>query len=198
VREEDENPDQDFEEDEFGDILGNEPLQPEDTPEGFSPRRGDFDGLLESEGLPEIENRQPRDLDEKEVKVVGVYEHQEQGLPPAAFVLLRDNRGRQVLIWIGRFEAYAISLALEGATLDRPMTHDLMKTLLERLGHKVERIVIDDLWQDTYYAKITVTLNGNTIDIDSRPSDAIALALRMKAPIYMAESVLQQAAREEP
>ncbi|MHB0912847.1 MAG: bifunctional nuclease family protein [Armatimonadota bacterium] len=146
------------------------------------------------EELPaEIENLQPRRLDEKEVKVMGVYEHQEQGMPPAAFVLLRDNQGRQVLIWIGRFEAYAISVALEGGSYDRPMTHDLLKIMVDRLGGKVERIVIDDLWQDTYYAKISISTASEPLEVDARPSDAIALALRADASIYMAEAVLDQA-----
>lgn len=154
------------------------------------------------EGLTsEIENRQPRRLDEKEVQVIGVYEHQEQGLPPGlsppAFVLLRDKQGRQVLIFIGRSEAFAISLALEEKTSERPLTHDLMKNLADRLGCKIEQVLIDDLWQDTYYAKIAISVNGNSIEIDSRPSDAIALALRAKAPIYMAEYVLEQAAINE-
>lgn len=154
------------------------------------------------EGLTsEIENRRPRKLDEKEVEVVGVYEHQEEGMPPGhsspAFVLLRDKLGRQVLIWVGRFEAYSISIALEGITFDRPMTHDLLKNILDRLGGTVDRILIDDLWQDTYYAKISVTSNGVSADIDCRPSDAIALALRTKSPIYMAESVLEQSAISE-
>ena len=172
----DENPD---------DILREEPL------------RKDASEEPKEDLTSEIENRQPRRLDEKEVKVMGVYEHQEQGMPPAAFVLLRDNRGRQVLIWIGRFEAYAISVALEGNSFDRPMTHDLLKSLVDRLGGTIERIIIDDLWQDTYYAKITVSANGKVVDLDSRPSDAVALALRVDAPIYMAESVLEQAAVNE-
>lgn len=150
---------------------------------------------LESPLGSEIENLQPRNLEQKEVKVMGVYEHQEQGLPQALkdtyFVLLRDNLARQVLIWIGRFEAYAISVALEGASFDRPMTHDLLKNMVEKLGGTVERIVIDDIWQDTYYSKISVALDGNVVDVDARPSDAIALALRVKAPIYMAESILE-------
>ncbi|HUV03581.1 MAG TPA: bifunctional nuclease family protein [Armatimonadota bacterium] len=171
----------------------------EQPPEGQSEDSGleGIDDLLTSE----IENRQPRRLDEKEVEVVGVYEHQEQGMPsgysPPAFVLLRDKQNRQVLIWVGRFEAYAISVALESVASDRPMTHDLLKNVLDRLGGKVERVLIDDLWRDTYYAKITVSMNGNTMDIDSRPSDAIALALRAKVPIYMAESVLEQASVDE-
>lgn len=155
-----------------------------------------------SEGIPPFdepnenpEAGEPQDLDEKEVKVMGVYEHQQQGTPqPQAFVLLRDNRGRSVLIWIGRFEAIAISVALEGAAADRPMTHDLLKNVIERMGGTIERIVIDDLFHDTYYAKIAVQVDGKSMDIDSRPSDAIAVALRAKAPIYMAETVLEQAA----
>lgn len=162
----------------------------------------------EDEGLPEIkgsdgfftsetENWQPKPLDEKQVEVVGVFEQHEQGMPlgasPHAFVLLRDNQGRQVLIWVGRAEAYAISVALESITFDRPMTHDLLKNVIERLEGKVESVLIDDLWHDTYYAKISVFRKGETIQIDSRPSDAIALALRCKAPIFMAESVLQTA-----
>lgn len=144
----------------------------------------------------EMENRGPRRLDEKEVKVMGVYEHQEQGSPPTAFVLLRDNNDRKVLIWIGRFEAYAISVALEGAMYDRPMTHDLLKSMIDHLKATVERIIIDDLWQDTYYAKITVATVSGNVEIDARPSDAIALALRCNAPIFMAENVIEQAARE--
>jgi uncharacterized protein len=145
----------------------------------------------------EIENRQPRKLDEKEVKVQGVYEHQEQGMAPSAFVLVKDNQGRQVVIFIGRPEAVAISVALEGASFPRPMTHDLLKIVIERLGGRVERIVIDDLWQETYYARISVCANAEVLEIDSRPSDAIALALRVGAPIYMAESVLEQSASED-
>lgn len=155
---------------------------------------------IEQNPTSEIENRQPRRVEEKEVQVVGVYEHEEQGAPghaAPAFVLLRDNQGRQVLIWVGRFEGYAISVALEGMSFDRPMTHDLLKSALDRLGGRVERVLIDDLWQDTYYAKISVSTNGKAIDIDSRPSDAIALALRAKAPIYMAESVLEEASVSE-
>lgn len=144
---------------------------------------------------PDRESSEERRLEEKEVKVVGVYEHQDAATAqPAAFVLLRDNQGRSVLIWIGRPEAFAISVALEGASADRPMTHDLMKNLIQRLGGTVERIIIDDLWHDTYYAKIHIAVNGSVLEIDSRPSDAIALGLRAKAPIYMAEAVLEQAA----
>lgn len=167
--------------------------EPDEVPE-FLPNPD----IIEDGLTSEIENRTPRRIEEKEVEVVGVYEPQDQTLLPggasSAFVLLRDKQNRQVLIWIGRFEAYAISVVLENITFDRPMTHDLLKNVLERLGGTVERILIDDLWQDTYYAKISVSVNGNVIDIDSRPSDAIALALRTRAPIFMAESVLAQCA----
>ncbi|MHB1000251.1 MAG: bifunctional nuclease family protein [Armatimonadota bacterium] len=158
------------------------------------------------EGLTsEIENRQPRELQEKEVIVMGVYEHTDQGLPVASssvtperyFILLSDNIGRKVAIWIGKFEAYAISIALEGASFDRPMTHDLLKSFLDKLSAKVERILIDDLWQETYYAKISISTANGLIDIDARPSDAVALAVRAHAPIYMAESVLEQTAISE-
>ena len=172
----------------------------EDSTGRERPDRNDsarFDEDLTSE----IENRQPRQLNEKEVQVIGVYEHQEQGLPqgfsPPAFVLLRDNQGRQVLIYIGRSEAFAISLALEDKTSDRPLTHDLIKNLADRLGCKIDQVLIDDLWQDTYYAKIAVSVNGKSLEIDARPSDAIALALRAKAPIYMAEYVLEHASINE-
>ena len=156
---------------------------------------------IPSEGLPDFgeppdrESSEDRRLEEKEVKVIGVYEHQDVATSQqATFVLLRDNHGRSVFIYIGRPEAFAISIALEGASADRPMTHDLLKNIIHRLGGSVERIIIDDLWHDTYYAKIHITLNGSELEIDSRPSDAIALGLREKAPIYMAESVLEQAA----
>ena len=138
-------------------------------------------------------------LEEKEVKVVNVYESREQGGHQAAeyVVLLRDVRGRSVLILIGKFEAMAISLAHEGASADRPLTHDLLNNVIAKMGGTVERILIDDLWNNTYYAKIDVNYDGKQAQFDSRPSDAIALALRAKAPIYMVEAVLERAAIQE-
>jgi hypothetical protein len=143
------------------------------------------------EGEPE--NRQPRPLNEKEVKVVGVYEQAETVIPGMAqtFVLLQDNLGRKVPIWVGRFEALAISMAIEGERFDRPMTHDLIKNLLDRLGITVDRVIIDDLWQDTFYAKLILLRQNDLIEVDCRPSDAVAVALRTGAPIYMAESVIE-------
>lgn len=143
----------------------------------------------------EPENRAPRPLNEKEVKVLGVFEHADPNIPgPGAsqiFVLLQDNMGRKIPIFIGRFEALAISMAMEGEEVDRPMTYDLVKVLIERLGANVERVVIDDLWQDIFYAKVTVAKNGDLHDIDCRPSDALNIALRFRAPIYMAEEVIE-------
>lgn len=161
--------------------------------EGFA--EGEYGDMRPPEGFPD---RGDEPMEEHEVKVMGVYEQQDQGGRKDAFVLLRDNQNRSVLIMIGRFEAFAISVALEGKTADRPMTHDLMNNVINRMGGKVERILIDDLWHNTYYAKIDLALNGSMVQIDSRPSDAIALGIRAKAPIFMAEAVLQQAAvREE-
>lgn len=150
----------------------------------------------------ETENRTPRSLNEKEVKVMGIWGMQDPQNPSAppkqTFVLLRDNRGRKAPIFIGPYETLAIQMALEGTSPERPMTWDLLKSTIDRLGGTVERITIDDLWQGTFYAKITVAQNGgDSVDIDSRPSDAIALALRTRAPIYMAEDVIEVAGREE-
>lgn len=153
-------------------------------------------------GPSEEGERPPRDsevVDEKEVKVVGVYEHREEGNPqPATFVLLKDTAERSVLIFIGKFEAMSIWLALEGTSADRPLTHDLLNNVIDRMGGKIERVLIDDLWNSTYYAKVTIASNGKAIHVDARPSDGIAVALRAKAPIFMAEAVLEKAAvREE-
>ena len=151
----------------------------------------------ETEPLPGEESL-PNKIEEREVKVVGVYEHPDAvGGQATPFVLLRDNKGRSVLIWIGRFEAASISMAIEGIVVERPLTHDLIRNIIDKIGWKIERILIDDLFNETYYAKITVVRNGDTMDIDSRPSDAIAIGLRVRAPIYMAETVLEQAAVNE-
>ena len=138
-------------------------------------------------------------LGEKEVSVAGVFEQHDQAAdqPSAYVVLLRDAEGRSVPIWIGRFEAMAISLALEGATADRPLPYDMFNNVIAKLGGRVERILIDDLWNNTYYAKISISVDGKSLDADSRPSDAIAMSLRAKAPIFVAESVLRRAAVTE-
>ncbi len=150
----------------------------------------------------ETENRAPRSLNEKEVKVMGIWGAQDpsnpDGPPKQTFVLLRDNRGRKAPIFIGPFETMAIQMALEGVSPERPLTHDLLKLAIDKLGGTVERITIDDLWQQTFYAKVTIaSKDGVTQDIDARPSDAIALALRTRSPIYMAEDVIETAGRED-
>ena len=109
-------------------------------------------------------------------------------------VILKDNEDKRVLpIWIGLFEANAIALELEKITTPRPMTHDLMRDLISGMNAQVTKIVVNDLKNNTFYAVIHLSLNGNHIVIDSRPSDAIALALRSDAPIYVATEVVNKA-----
>ncbi len=129
------------------------------------------------------------------VKVEGVYEDKEG----KTFVVLRDASGRHLPIWIGPFEALAITFALypDRVLLPRPLTHDLLKNIIEKLQVQVEKIVVDDLFHDTYYAKIYLAIDDRVIFVDSRPSDAIALALRVSAPIYVLERVFLEAAKGE-
>jgi len=109
-------------------------------------------------------------------------------------VILKNISGESVLpIWVGIFEANAIALQVENITTPRPMTHDLIKTLLDDLGATLQKIVICELKDSTFYANIYLTRNGETLKIDSRPSDAIALALRADATIHVEESVVEQA-----
>ncbi len=109
-------------------------------------------------------------------------------------VILKDNEDTRVLpIWIGLFEANAIALELEKITTPRPMTHDLMRDLISGMDAQVTKIVVNDLKNNTFYAVIHLSLNENHIVIDSRPSDAIALALRSEAPIYVATEVVNKA-----
>ena len=111
-------------------------------------------------------------------------------------VLLREADGqRRVLpIFIGPVEATAIAFALQGVVTQRPMTHDLLKDLLTALGAEVERIVITELRDRTFYAEIQMTRNGTACSVSSRPSDAIALAVRVDAPIFASTEVLDDAA----
>ena len=108
-------------------------------------------------------------------------------------VILNDETDKEILpIWIGKFEANAICFILEGITPPRPMTHDLTKNVLDTLGVKIISIVINNLKDNTYYAKIHLQSGGSEVVVDSRPSDAIALALRASAPIFVAEDVLEK------
>jgi bifunctional DNase/RNase len=109
-------------------------------------------------------------------------------------VLLKEDEGERYLpIWIGAAEAAAIAFALQGVVTPRPMTHDLMKNLLDEVGAQVQRIEITELREGTYYANINMRMNGNAYEISARPSDAIALAVRVEAPIFADEEVLTDA-----
>jgi bifunctional DNase/RNase len=109
-------------------------------------------------------------------------------------IILRDRDGQKVLpIWVGIFEANAIALQIENITTPRPMTHDLLRNVINDLHASVQKIVVSDLKENTFYAIIYLAVNGNTLSIDSRPSDAIALALRARAPIFVEESVIDNA-----
>jgi uncharacterized protein len=112
-------------------------------------------------------------------------------------VLLKTADGNKFLpIWIGHPEAAAILMKLQGASTPRPMTHDLVTSMLGELDAQVVRITVTELKENTFYASITVQQNGSEIEIDSRPSDAIALAVRADAPIFAAEEVIEESAIE--
>jgi hypothetical protein len=112
-------------------------------------------------------------------------------------VLLKTADGNKFLpIWIGHPEAAAILMKLQGATTPRPMTHDLVTEMLSQLDAQVVRITVTELRDSTFYAQITVAQDGSEIEIDSRPSDAIALAIRAEAPIFVADRVIEESAIE--
>ena len=109
-------------------------------------------------------------------------------------IILKDVDERKALpIWVGIFEANAIALELEKVSTPRPMTHDLLKSVLDGLGVTVRQVIVNDLKDNTFFAVIELNSNGAVINIDSRPSDAIALALRVNAPIFVADNVVAQA-----
>jgi bifunctional DNase/RNase len=109
-------------------------------------------------------------------------------------VILRDKDGQKVLpIWVGIFEANAIALQIENIATPRPMTHDLLRNVIHDLKAEVQKIVVCDLQENTFYALIYLELNGGTVAIDARPSDAIALALRTRAPIFVEDTVIDNA-----
>lgn len=164
----------------------------------FGDWRPEDEGKKASEGSSGDPERRPqRALNEKEVRVVNVYEVDTGNAKESTtFVLLRDNAGREFKIFVMRDVAVAISMAIESERPDRPFTHDLIRNMLDRLGASIERATIDDLWQETFYAKITIIRGEETFDIDARPSDAIAMSLRYHAPIYVAEAVLEATQKE--
>lgn len=116
-------------------------------------------------------------------------------------LILRDDAERVIPMVIGPCEALSIWNALHSAEASRdaqqPAAHDLLRTLIETLGGRLVKVVIDDLWNKVYYAKLHITQNGETIALDARPSDAVAIALRMKAPLFSTDSVLEAAAQPE-
>ena len=114
-------------------------------------------------------------------------------------VILRDKEGHKVLpIWVGIFEANAIALQFENVATPRPMTHDLLRNVIHDLKADIQKIVVSDLKENTFYALIYVTVAGESVAIDARPSDAIALALRTRAPIFVEESVIENAKSVDP
>lgn len=109
-------------------------------------------------------------------------------------VILKEKMtDRYLPIWIGAAEADAIAVKLQGVNVPRPMTHDLLNTVVDVLGASVNSIVVSDLKNDTFYAKVVLNVDGGQMEVDSRPSDAIALAVRVDAPIYAEEGVLDKA-----
>jgi bifunctional DNase/RNase len=109
-------------------------------------------------------------------------------------VILREKgTNRYLPIWIGPAEADAIAVKLQNVELSRPLTHDLLQSVISTLGASVEYIVVSGLKEDTFYARLALSIDGGALDIDSRPSDALALAVRVGAPIYAEESVLEKA-----
>jgi bifunctional DNase/RNase len=147
-------------------------------PPSFFPR--DFSGEPEEESSRLVE-----------VAVEAVYAR-EDGPSLERFVVLRDGY-RRLPIVIDPCNAHSISLPLDGAVPDRPLTHDLIKSILDRFEAQVDRVVIDDLWSTTYYAKVMIRQGEQEIEIDSRPSDAIAIAVRCGCPILVSESIMDSA-----
>jgi len=125
---------------------------------------------------------------EVEMKIRGLMMDPVTNMP---IVVLKDLNGNTILpIWVGIYEANAIALEIEKVSTPRPMTHDLIKTLLLGLGTGIRKVVVSELKDDTFYAVIWLDKDGELISVDSRPSDALALALRLDCPIYVDESVL--------
>jgi uncharacterized protein len=125
---------------------------------------------------------------EVEMKIRGLMMDPVTNMP---IVILKDVNGSSILpIWVGIYEANAIALEIEKVTTPRPMTHDLIRTVLSGLETGVRKVVVSELKEDTFYAVIWLEKDGRLISIDSRPSDALALALRVDCPIYVEDSVL--------
>lgn len=126
-----------------------------------------------------------------EMKIRGLMVDPSTNMP---IIILKDADGEALLpIWVGLYEANAIAIEIEKASAPRPMTHDLLKSMIEGLNGEVQRVVVSELRNDTFYAVIWMKQNGDTVAVDARPSDALALALRADCPIYVEEEVLRAA-----
>ena len=109
-------------------------------------------------------------------------------------VMLKEKTSPRYLpIWIGHFEADAIAIPMQNVSVQRPLTHDLLKGVIEQLGGKLTQVVISELDEETFFAKLIVDAHGRHVEVDARPSDAIALAIRAKVPIFVEEAVFEQA-----
>jgi bifunctional DNase/RNase len=108
-------------------------------------------------------------------------------------VLKEVDTDRYLPIWIGPFEADAITIQLQGVQVARPLTHDLLRSVIDQMGATVSHVMVSELKNDTFYARIVMDVNGRSMEIDARPSDAIALAVRANAPLFVAEEVMELA-----
>lgn len=137
-----------------------------------------------------VENKNGDDLQEMEITALGFDQ-----VTQTPIVLLTDKKKETVLpIWIGLCEARSIEIGLSGAIPPRPLTYDLVAAMVRTLNAEVKRIVITDLRDQVFYAQVVMSVNGKVSNIDARPSDAIALASRMKSPIFVDKSVIRKAA----
>ena len=141
------------------------------------------------------EGKKPKPGDMVKMIVAGITLDPTNNMP---IIILKDENDEMAIpIWIGLIEASAIATELEGIKLARPMTHDLLKSILTKLGGKLLRIEVNDLRDNTFYAWIYMIVQGKESRIDARPSDALAIALRMKAPIYVNEKVFEKSKKVE-
>jgi hypothetical protein len=128
------------------------------------------------------------------VKVVGVYMASAlEGNDPTPIVLLENKEEKVLPIYIGGSEAFSIQTALDKVPYPRPLTHDLLISMMEGLNSKIEKVLIDDLDDGVFFARIIVSRNGDEIEFDARPSDSLALAVRTKSPIYVSKNVMKEA-----
>ena len=130
-----------------------------------------------------------------EMKVEGITLDPKSNMP--VVILKNRTNSKSLPIWIGIFEASAIALKLEGIASPRPLTHDLLKSIIEKLNAKVSKIYITELKDNTFYAKILIIAAQRKMNIDCRPSDAIALALRTNSPIFVKEEIISSATNRE-